>query len=31
MSTVQHKRLSSNELRSAFLEFFRERGHALVP
>jgi alanyl-tRNA synthetase len=31
MSTVQHKRLSSNDLRSAFLEFFRERGHAVVP
>ena len=25
------KRMSSTELRSAFLEFFRERGHAIVP
>ena len=31
MSTEQRKRLSSNELRSAFLDFFRERGHAVVP
>ena len=31
MSTVQGKRLSSTELRTAFLEFFRERGHAVVP
>ncbi len=31
MSTEQAKRLSSSELRSAFLEFFRERGHAVVP
>jgi alanyl-tRNA synthetase len=31
MSTVQGKRLSSTELRNAFLEFFRERGHAVVP
>ena len=31
MSTVQGTRLSSTELRTAFLEFFRERGHAVVP
>ena len=31
MSTVKGKRLSSTELRTAFLEFFRERGHAVVP
>jgi alanyl-tRNA synthetase len=31
MSTLQPKRLSSTELRSAFLEFFRGRGHAVVP
>jgi len=31
MSTLQPRRLSSTELRSAFLEFFRERGHAVVP
>jgi alanyl-tRNA synthetase len=31
MSTAQGKRLSSTELRTAFLEFFRERGHAVVP
>jgi alanyl-tRNA synthetase len=31
MSTVQGKRLSSTELRTAFLGFFHERGHAVVP
>ena len=31
MSIVQGKRLSSTELRTAFLEFFHERGHAVVP
>jgi len=31
MSTVKGKRLSTTELRTAFLEFFRERGHTVVP
>jgi alanyl-tRNA synthetase len=31
VSTVPDKKLSSTELRTAFLEFFRERGHTVVP